>query len=277
MRLLALLPILAACTTSDTGTDADDVPTPHDGSHLRLVIDDYVLPTTEDEAEAMGSDFDHDGNLDNAIGIAISALSTYADIRDDASIRALIGSGQVPSSLEIFGSDDDDQVVGVEYFTTPGIDGSLMRGTALADGGFTVGLGETQNTLLLPALVDADPTPIGLAYTEMQLSPTGSGSYDVRVQGLVAQDALLYTVCTSLLQAITADPSAHPYLIDFIDGIDILSGSANPPLPTLEQCIQSSGLANLFSPDVTGPDDGMYVSFGIVLRVVTPRNVPPFE
>jgi hypothetical protein len=272
MRLLALVPILAACTTSDP-----DVPTPHDGSHLRLVVDDYVLPSSEDEAEAMGSDFDHDGNLDNAIGIAISALSTYADIRDDASIRALIGSGQVPSSLEIFGSDDGSQVVGVEYFATPGIDGSLMRGTALADGGFAVGLGATETTLLLPALVDADPTPIALAFTEMQLAPTGSGSYDVRVQGLVARDGLINGVCTSLLQAITADPSAHPYLIDFIDGIDILSGSANAPLPTLEQCIQSTGLANLFAPDVTGPDDAMYVSFGIALRAVTPRNVPPFE
>ncbi|HEX4452094.1 MAG TPA: hypothetical protein VH143_14545 [Kofleriaceae bacterium] len=265
MRLLVLVPILAACTAADT-----EIATPDSGATQRFVIDDFTFPTSEDEATALGSDLDGDGFVDNEIGMAISALSTEADIRDDTSIRALIGSGQVPSSIEIFGSDD---VVGVRYDATQGSGGTVLRGSPV-DGGFaTVALQRAETTLLLPALVDADPTPLVLDYVQMQLAPTGSGGYDVRVQGLVEPVPAANAVCIGLLQMIANNPAAHAGVIEILDGL----GSDNEP-PTMAQCLKSSAIESLLAPDVEqGSDRAAFVSIGIALHVFTPRNVPPFE
>jgi hypothetical protein len=263
MRLLALVPILAACTAADT-----EIATPDSGAYQRFVIDDFTFPTSEDEAKAFGSDLDGDGMVDNEIGLAISALSTQADIRDDASVRALIGSGQVPSSLEIFGSDD---VVGLQYFATQDGAGAVLRGSSL-DGGFaTDALEHDEMTLLLPALVDAAPTPLALDYAQMQLTADGSGGYDVRMQGLVEPAQAANAVCIGLLQMIANNPAAHEGVTEILDG----NGSDREP-PTMVQCLASSAIESLLAPDVDEGSDA-YVSIGIALHVFTPRNVPPFE
>jgi hypothetical protein len=259
MRLLALVPILAACTAADT-----EIATPDSGAYQRFVIDDFTFPTSEDEAKAFGSDLDGDGMVDNEIGLAISALSTQADIRDDASVRALIGSGQVPSSLEIFGSDD---VVGLQYFATQGSAGAVLRAFA------TDGLQDGTMTLLLPALVDAAPTPLVLDYVQMQLVPAGSGGYDVRLQGLVEPAQAASAVCVGLLQMIANNPAAHEGVTEILDG----NGSDREP-PTMAQCLNSNAIESLLAPDVTAASDrAPYVSLGIALHVFAPRNVPPFE
>jgi hypothetical protein len=266
MRSVVALGVLAACTTAGT-----EVSTPDDGAYQRFVVDDFTFPATDSEVEASGSDLGGP-DINNAIGGAIAVLSSQEDIRDDASIRALIGSGQVPSSLEVFGSGN---VVGLQYFATPEQAGGVLRGAALDGGGFsTDGLQPGAMTLLVPALVDADPTPLQLEYTQMKLAPSGSGAYDVRLQGLVDPARAASAVCTGLLQTIANDPSAHDALIEILE--DNPDGSDDPP-PTMTQCLQSSAIKTLLAPDVTGPDKQPFVSIGIGLHVLTPRNVPPFE
>ncbi|HEY1548757.1 MAG TPA: hypothetical protein VGG28_13100 [Kofleriaceae bacterium] len=269
MRLLAVLPILAACTTSDT-----EAPTPDDGAYQRFVVDDFTFPTSQAQFMSLGSDLNGDGNVDNAIGEAIDALQAEFDIRDDASIRALLGSGDVPSSLELFSS-DPNQIVGLQYFATQTDGGAVLRGTAVDAGGFaTVGLQQGTVTLLLPALVDTGPTPITLDYTQMQLVPDGSGAYEVGVQGLVEPTVAADAVCASLLDMIATNPSAHEGMVRILD--DDFDGS-DPTPPTMAGCLASGTIATLLAPDVVGPDKQPYISLGIALHVFTPRNVPPFE
>jgi hypothetical protein len=265
MRLLALVPILAACASSA------DEPTPDVGAYRRLVVDDFTLPTTQDQVKALGSDLDGDGNPDNALGALIAALATQADIRDDAQVRAALGSGAVTSSLELFGS---DALFGLQYFGSDGEASSSIRATALDDATVaTDGLLPASLTLALPALVDCDPTLLAVDYVQMQLAPDGSDGFDVHLQGLVDPTETRDAVCNDLVQMIANDPSQHQGMIDVITDNDNGSASA----VTMVACLNSSGIQNLLTPDVLGPDKQPHISIGIALHVFTPRNVPPFE
>jgi hypothetical protein len=267
MRLLVLLPILAACTASETE------PTPDHGAHLRLLVDDFVFPTTDEQATSFGSDLDGDNYPDNQIGELIADLMEQADIRDDASVRALIDSDQLASSLEIFaGSDDPDEIVGLQYFATPSDGGAVLRGSSSSGGGFATlgGLQQGAMTLVLPALVDADPTPLELEWEQLQLAPSGSGAYEVRLQGLVDQALAQHAVCTNMLQMIANNPSGHAGIIQALDLN--MDGTV-----TMTECLDSNAIASLLAANVIGPDKIAYVSIGIAMHVFTPRNVPPFE
>lgn len=268
MRAFVCLPLVAACATPSSPSIE---PTPSDGAAERFVIDDVSFPTTEDEAKAAGSDLDGDGVVDNAIGIAIEGLLYFGDVRDDASVRTLIGQGAVPSSIEIFGAngDADDSVVGLAYLGRQTDERSVLRGTMLGSAGFaTDGLEATTTTLLLPAFLDVEPTAIDLAFAQYQLVPDASG-FELGIQGMAEPTQTASAACTSILQMIAADPDAHEQLLEDLGGRN--------GIVTIADCLASNVIRTLLSPDVTGPDRQSYVSIGIDVHVSAPRNVPPFE
>ncbi len=246
--------------------------TPTSGPLQRFVVDNFAYPATSDDAKAFGSDLDGDGYVDNAIGDALSALATEHDIRDDSSIRSLIGSGAVPSSIQIFDDNGDDptDIVGIEYLGTQTASGAILRGSELAGGGIaTLGLEAGSTTLLLPVFPDADPTPIELAYSAIQMAPDGSGGFDVRIQGLAEPEPLASAACVGMLQMIAADPQAYTGL----SGV-LTDGSGGTI--TQSECVASNLIRSLLAPDVIAPDRQPYVSLGIGAHVFVPRDTPPF-
>src|SRR5215469_14969540 len=132
MRLSIFVPVLAGCAASPT------VPTPDSGVHLRLVLDDVVLPTSDDDARAIAIDFNHDGIPDNTIGSVIAGLMGLGDALDDAGARRVIGEGRVPSVIDVFdsGGTGSGDVVGLAYVDTPAANASVLRAIADAAGGF---------------------------------------------------------------------------------------------------------------------------------------------
>jgi hypothetical protein len=265
MRLLIIVPLLAACTR-----DAS-IATPTSGSMQRYVVDDFTYPTTDDQVKSFGSDLDGNGYVDNAIGDVLSALASQDDVRDDSSIRSLIGSGGVPSSIQIFDDDGDDanDIVGIEYLGTQTAGGAILRGSELAGGGIaTLGLEAGSTTLLLPVFLDAVPTPVELAYSAIEMSPDGSGGFDVRIQGLAEPAPLASAACVSMLQMIAADPQAY-------DGLVAALSNGSGGVVTQGECVASRAIHTLLAPDVTGPDQQPYVSLGIGAHVFVPRDIPP--
>jgi hypothetical protein len=244
-------------------------PTPTTGAMQRFVIDDVSLPTTEDEATAAGSDLDGNGAIDNEIGNVIEALSTVEDVRDDASVRSLIDHGAVPSSIEIFDAngDADGAVIGLAFFGRQTDEPSVLRGTALGSGFATDGLQATTTTVVLPVFLDADPTPIPLAFAQYQLVPDATG-FELGIQGMAEPVQTAEAACTSLLQMITADPAQFTGVVASLDG----NGDGKV---TQAECLASSAIKSLLSPDVEGPDRQHYVSVGIDVHVFAPRDIPP--
>jgi hypothetical protein len=266
MRVLWLVPVVASCTAQRSS-----LPTPESGAHLRLVVDDVTLPVSRSDADSVGIDFDDDDRPDNEIGDVIEGLAALGYARDAASVRGLIDAGRVPSVIDVFdgGGTESGDIVGLEYDGMPGAIGSVLRGSADGSGGFaTVATQAASLTVLLPVLLDADPTPLQLDYAALEMSPTGDGGYDVRLQGLVEHDPLVTAACTSIWQLYTADPKNHAELITLVGGSD---GGI-----TLDDCVQSSFMHSLLAPDIFS-DGQQYCSFGIALHVFTPPSVPPAE
>ena len=252
--------ILVGCTASEP-------PTPESGPYRRLVLDDMALPTSFVLADSLGIDLNGDGNVDNALGTALRTLFAQGDVRDDSSVRGLIGSGAVPSLIDVFGSGD---LVGVAFHGTPTSDATVLRGTVDGAGGIDAELQETSLTLLLPALVDADPSPVQLDYAALELSPTGDGGYDVGLQGLAEDKPLKNAACVGLIQMIENDPEDHQEVLMLLD-------TNQDGKTSLAECVASSVVATLLYPDVMGPDDQPYFSIGLGMHVVTPPSVPPAE
>jgi hypothetical protein len=269
MRLLSLMPILAGCS-------AVEPPAPTSGQHLRLVLDDMTLPRSAADIAAAAINFTHDGRpYEDELGVWLEALAKGGsdDAPDDASIRRMIGEGRVPSLIDVFdgGGLEPGDIVGVSYSGTPEAAASVLRASVTSDHGFaTIGMQAASPTVLVPAFVDADPTPVQLDYAELELEPDGVGAYGVRIQGMAEPDPLATAVCTGLIQMITADPSDHPELNTVID-------TNQDGTISVDECRESSIIQSLTAPDVTGPNHRVYCSFAIAAHVVTPPSVPPAE
>lgn len=256
------MPVLASCAASPSAP-----PTPESGEHIRLVLDDVTLPADGSAASGVAVDFNGDGILDNVIGDVIAALvGLGGEARDDASVRSLIGSGGVPSVIDVFGAGSD--VVGIEYQGRAGDAASVLRATADGSGGYaTDGVLPASLTVLIPVLQDADAIAMQLDYAAIALTPTGSGGYDVVLQGLVEPDPLVTAGCAALFQMIAADPAAHADLVSLLDTNH--DGTLSP-----DEC--TSYMRNLVGPDVTaGSNRTPYTSLGIALHVLAPPSVPP--
>ena len=106
----AVLVALVGCGSSGSG----DVVGPFTGPTHRFVVDRMTLPLSGTDAARLGDDLDGDGDVDNQLGVVISALvSTH-----DASTHAadMIASGALASSLELQADDlASDATVGAIY------------------------------------------------------------------------------------------------------------------------------------------------------------------
>lgn len=257
MRLAWCL-VLAACGTSNP----KDVVGPFTGDVHTFYVDRIVVPMNATEVREAGDDLNGDNTVDNEIGAATSALVSQNDITTyDAE---MIAAGAVRARVEIHADDPrNDATVGVTLFgsdddaTAVEVGGTLGGGvfrsnrTAHADA-----LGRT--TLPVPALADADPTPVELQFMEIDLTPDGHGGYDAFVRGLVEPN-VIDLAAASVAQMLAANPTDHAQAIQIFDpekhGLLDAAALAQTPL-----------LTSLLAPDVTR-DGKPYLSFGLRLHL----------
>jgi hypothetical protein len=259
MRLLACLPLLAACSSP-----APDVP--FTGTVHRYTIDRFDLPTSNNEARVAGDDLNGDGMIDNQIGAVIATLGSQKDLPPNVSdLRALL-----PTAIEINAHDlIDDDHVGVSYVGQPG-DVSTPA-TGMFAGGIYVSE-RTRDTdrpangaIVLPLLVDADPISFPVQHGEIDLQPDGSGGYECQLRGLVDPQVALVQAAQGVYQMLRANPHDH------VDFADILTRNIFTTAPSVEVTLAnieaSSILKSLLATDLV-IDHQNWLSFGIVVHLV---------
>ncbi|HEX7700664.1 MAG TPA: hypothetical protein VF403_08085, partial [Kofleriaceae bacterium] len=207
MRLLPLLPFLAACT----GGVGDDVVGPFTGATHRFVIDSYTLPAFDAQARDLGDDLDGNGTVDNEVGLTFATLSGQGDLTKYASSMGAVGL--LPSAVLIQADMfDDDDSVGVSYIGRPG-DTSVPVGGRFVGGVFSSNRTATtshgaEGTLVLPVFIDADPTGFVLDRGEIDLTPDSTG-YSGLIRGEIASDVALKAAATSMQQMVMSNPRDH--------------------------------------------------------------------
>lgn len=257
MRLTWCL-VLAACATSKSG----DVVGPFTGDVHTYYVDRILVPTSAAQGRDDGDDLDGDRTVDNQLGAATDALAYENDITMyDAE---MIAAGVVRARVEIRADDPmNDPTVGVTLFgseqdtTAVEVGGTLLGGVFRSNrtyGGEALG----RTTLPVPALADADPTPVEIQFMETDLTPDGHGGYDALVRGLVGPE-VIDDAARSLAQMLAANPSDHPQAIQLFDpdhtgAVDAASLAQTP------------ALQSLLAPDLTR-DGKSYLSFGLRLHL----------
>jgi hypothetical protein len=257
--MLFFVPVLAACAATKSA------PTPEGGLRNAFAVDDYTLPRNSIEAAADGSDLSGDGAPNNALGDALVGLVSEDDMRDDASIRRLIGSGLDSTVIEVFDDDGDEPgaIVGVRYGGA-----SVLRAQVLAtDAIATTKLQPNDATIFLPAIIDAEPTPLDVVYMQLEMASDGSG-YEVRVQGMLDDDEVKHAACAGFIQLLATDPA---------NSMRRLLDSNGDGTVTPDECVNSSVIQTLLAPDLVGSDGVQYLSFGIALHAQPERNQEVFE
>jgi hypothetical protein len=258
MRLLPLLPFLAACS----GGVGDDVVGPFTGATHRFVIDRYTLPTTNAQAGQLGDDLDGNGTTDNEIGIIFDTLSGQGDLTKSASSMAAVGL--LPSAVMIQADTlVDDDSVGVSYIGRPG-DTSVPVGGQFVGGVFSSNRTASsthgaEGTLVLPVFVDADPTGFVLDRGEIDLTPDSTG-YTGLIRGEIASDVALKAAATSMQQMVMSNPQDHAPFGSLLDG-------NKDGRVTVDEVAQSSLIAALLAPDLKR-DGATFLSIGFGVHLI---------
>lgn len=259
---LALVPVAVAGCTSENG----DVVGPYTGPIHRFVVAGFELPLTHNRGHELGADLDRDGEVDNALGYAISALDSYDNITMYGA--DMIASGAIASVVEIQADSlDDDPTVSVRYIGRDG-DDAIEVGGSIEGGVFRSNRTATTHvpgraTLHLPVFVDADPSVVTLDGVEMDFHREDGGLY-LGVRGGVGPEVLDETA-RGLIQLVEAKPQAHPVVIGLFDANR--DGTITPAEVT-----SSSFLMSLLAADVRlRPDGATYadrVSFGFAVHLI---------
>jgi hypothetical protein len=253
MRVLSLLPFLAACT-SGVG---DDVVGPFTGATHRYVIDHYTLPTSNKTATDFGDDLDGNGTVDDQVGLIFGTLESQGDLTKYASSMSAVGL--LPSAVLIQADSlDDDDSVGVSYIGRPG-DTSVPVGGRFAGGVFSSNRSATsshgaEGTLVLPVFIDADPTGFVLDRGEIDLTPDATG-YSGLIRGEIASDVALKSAAASLQQMVMSNPQDHAPFGSVLDG-------NKDGRVTLDEVTHSSLVMALIAPDLPG---FLSIGFGVHL------------
>lgn len=259
---LALVPVMVAGCTADD----NDIVGPYTGPVHRFVVAGIELPRTNVRARELGDDLDGDGEVDNVLGYAISALDSYDNITtysDD-----MIASGAIASVVEIQADSlDDDPTVSVRYIGRDG-DAAVEVGGSIEAGVFRSNRTATTHVpgraiLRLPVFADAAPSVITLDGVEMDFHREDGGLY-LGVRGGVGPEVRDETA-RGVIQLVEAKPQAHPVVIALFD--------ANTDGTITPDEVTSSGLIkSLLAPDVRlRPDGGAYaerVSFGFAVHLI---------
>lgn len=264
MRLLACLPVLAACAacTSAPPTDA-----PFTGEVHRYAIDSFDLPMSNQQARMLADDLDGDHQVDNQVGMVIATLATQMDLAPNpADLRKLL-----PSAVEINTHDlIEDDHVGVSYIGRPGDLSTPATGTF--SGGVFVSE-RTRDTahpangaMVLPVFSDADPTEFPLQHGEIDLQPDGSGGYTGQLRGLIDPAIALKQAALSTYQMLRANPHDHVDFAQILTG-DILDSNAPHVEVTLANIEASPLFLALVGPDLT-IDGAHWLSFGFGFHLV---------
>ncbi len=237
MRSVAIVSFLAACASP---------PTSITGPTQRFVVDGVTLPTMPGQAATFGIDLNGDGIVDNSLGNLAATLAAEGDLATD--IGDLISDGVLAESIVL--------TFGVEGAVGISVDDSAQLSSQPTDTGAlaTDGAVPVQVTLSIPALIDADPIPLELRESALQLVADGSG-FDVQIDGLVDGAAFRTAAAAALVQMAVANPRAHLLLASEID-------TNHDGVVSEAEAVNSPVVAAL-----TAPDIGSDVSFGFQLHV----------
>ncbi|HEY1817386.1 MAG TPA: hypothetical protein VGG74_33830 [Kofleriaceae bacterium] len=196
LRAAVVVSIFAACTSRSNESFY--------GGPERFVVDSVTVPTVEDQAAAFGYDFNGDGQPDNAFGGLTATLAQEGDIASD--VTDLVSDGVLTSTIEI-SQGNEAGAVQITWDSLSAWTASLTNtGAITTDGPLPISISPR-----VPALIDADPTPVPLDEVAMQLIPDDDG-YVVQVQALADGTAFREAAATSVVQMITSNPSAHRLL-----------------------------------------------------------------
>jgi len=265
MRPLLCLPqsaVTALLFVAACGGDVanGDVVGPFSGPIHRYAISSYSLPRTSTEARTTGDDLDGDGAVDNQLGQVFATLSIGMNLANEDGVAAMRQSGLLLSAIEIQADDlDDDPTVAVSYLGRPG-DTAVPAAGAFVGGVFASNRSRTtshpaQGTLVLPILVDADPTELVLTRGEIDLQPTATG-YHALIRGAVDSEAAKLSAATSLVAMIETNPHDHPGLARGLD-------SNHDGHFSVEEALASQLIQALLAPDLD--DEHLSIGFAVDL------------
>lgn len=251
-----MLVVVGACTSTSP-------PSPVSGPIARFAVDRITLPASQHDALAFADDLDGRNGADNELGMVIGTLASQNDLSPYSA--DVIASGVVASSLTLQADSLDEAAAARAYYygadgdAADAIDGKIIDGTFAS--------ARTRSTrepggavLRLPVFLDADPTVVSLQAMEIDLAPDGSGGYDAVVRGGVLPQDLLPAVADGLQQMCAADPDAHYFLIEQVDG-------NRDGRITADELEQSQYIGPLLAPDLVLFDRDV-VSFGFSAHVV---------
>lgn len=259
MRSLLLLPLLA-CTASPPA----DVQPPFTGTAHRFAVDRFDLPRTSTQALEMGSDLDGDGAVDNQVGAIFTYLVNNADVPPHP--EDLLAEGMLASSVTIAANDlDHDDHVGVTFAGAPETTDSIPAGGRIVDGTFVSNHARdatqaAQGTLVLPAMIDADPLEIPYRDGELELVPDGTGGYTGQLHATLSPDRVRMVVAAGLIEMGMSNPRDH-------QAFEALFDMNRNGVLELDETANNSLIKSWFAPDVT-LDQEPRVSIGFQFHLV---------
>lgn len=207
MRSLLLLPLLA-CTSPPM-----DVQGPFTGTPHRFVVDRFDLPRKHVDVEATADDLDGDGDPDNAAGALFESLAANANTPPHP--EDLIAEGMLASSVMISANDlGNDDRVGVAFAGSPDTSDTIAAGGTIVNGRFESNRARDatqpgQGTLVLAAMIDADPLVIPYRDGELELVPDGAGGYTGQLHATLAPDRAMLVAAQGLVQMGMSNPHDH--------------------------------------------------------------------
>jgi hypothetical protein len=250
---------LVACATSP---DDGEVTGPYSGPIRRYEIDDFKLPSNNNQARELGRDLNGDRTADNTFGMLTGTLSAWNDL---ATARDTIGSGLVRSVIEVQADDllDDDSValwyIGADGNAASALGARLHDGTIISNPIHT-SQHQAEARVHLPVFIDADPTILDLLALEIELQPDGAGGFTGFLYGALRSEDAVEAAYRGIAQMMVTDPAYHRslrYMFDVNhDGVIQHDEIAN-----------SSLIQSLFAPDVTIPGLGRLMSFGVSMHL----------
>ncbi len=263
--------MFAACGGDD---DNGDIRGPFTGEVHRFYVTSFVLPIDNTSTKALGTDFDDDDKIDNALGTILTSLGVAGDLTPHG--PDMIASGAIASYIEIQADDlEDDPTVGVTFYGKDG-DPATVMGGAIEAGAFRSNRTKTTKVpgagvARLPVFEDANPVALPLAWVEIDLGTDGAGGYDAVLRGGLPAEEATMIAYEGVLEMMTTNPQGHTVFQRVLDMN--MDGEL-----TIEEVANSSLLGLLLRPDVElGGEQHLSFAFGAHVgpnRVTTPPEEP---
>lgn len=269
MRWLAVIAMLAACGGDD---DNGDIRGPFTGEVHRFYVTSFVLPIDNTSTKALGTDFDDDDKIDNALGTILTSLGVAGDLTPHG--PDMIASGAITSYIEIQADDlENDPTVGVTFYGKDG-DPATVMGGAIKAGAFRSNRTKTTKVpgagvARLPVFEDANPVALPLAWVEIDLGTDGAGGYDAVLRGGLPAEEATMIAYEGVLEMMTTNPQGHTVFQRVLDMN--MDGEL-----TIEEVANSSLLGLLLRPDVDF-DGEQHLSFAFGAHVGPNRVTTPPE